>query len=190
MDQFNSNTYKKQGVMQEFYHSCFGKLIILAVISFILLIIAIMTVPSDDVMRIQMEDNIRQCLIDNDSIHGDALDETINNIGNTFTYADSAGVNQEMLATFKKYNKLEIFRHTLYSTAYIFNNLHPEGVRVGLGLFNFVIPMLYYNEFVMSTGAVRGDYNQKLIRDTYVPDEYVGDNPNLKPYHYEGNPDN
>ena len=189
MDQFNTNTYKKQGVMQEFLHSCFGKLLIFFIIALILLIIAIMTVPSTDVMRAEMNDNIRQCLIDNDSIHGDGLDETIHNIGRTFTYADSAAVNQEMLNTFHKYNKLEIYRHALFTTAYLYNNLNPEGIRIGLGLYNTVISMLYYNDFVMSTGAVRGNYNEQLIKDTDVPDEYIGENPNLKPYHYQGNPD-
>ena len=33
MDQFNTNTYKKQGVMQEFLHSCFGKLLIFFIIA-------------------------------------------------------------------------------------------------------------------------------------------------------------
>ena len=190
MEQFNSNTYKKQGVTQEFLHSCVGKLIILAIVSVILTVIAIMTVPTEDEMRFQMEDNIRQCIIDNDSILGDGLDESINNFGYIFTYADSTEVNQELLQTFNKYNKMQIFRHALYSTAYLFNNLHPEGVRIGLGIFNGVIPMLHWDDFVMSTGAVRGDYNKRLIRDTYLPDEFVGENPNLKPYHYQGNPDN
>jgi hypothetical protein len=94
-----------------------------------------------------------------------------------------------MLDTFHKYNKLEIYRHVLFTTAYLYNNLNPEGIRVGLGLYNTVISMLYYNDFVMSTGAVRGNYNEQLIKDTDVPDEYIGENPNLKPYHYQGNPD-
>jgi hypothetical protein len=40
----------------------------------------------------------------------------------------------------------------------------------------------------MNTGAVRGDYNQKLI-NTPVPEMYTGDNPNIQPFHYKGNPD-
>ena len=43
MDQFNRDTYKRDTVFQEFYHSCMGKLIILGVILFILFIIGIMT---------------------------------------------------------------------------------------------------------------------------------------------------
>jgi hypothetical protein len=42
----------------------------------------------------------------------------------------------------------------------------------------------------MNLGPVRGKYNQRLIQDVAVPDEYIGDNPNIKPYHYQGNPDN
>ena len=28
MDQFNSDTYKKQGIVQEFFNSCLGKIVI------------------------------------------------------------------------------------------------------------------------------------------------------------------
>ena len=33
------------------------------------------------------------------------------------------------------------------------------------------------------------DYNKKLIKDQPVPDLYTGDNPNIQPFHYKGNPD-
>lgn len=41
----------------------------------------------------------------------------------------------------------------------------------------------------MNTGAVRGDYGRRLIQDVVVPDDYMGDNPNVQPFHYKGNPD-
>jgi hypothetical protein len=50
----------------EFTNSCLGKLFVLAVIIIILLIAAALTVPSEEEMRTQMEDNIRECLQDND----------------------------------------------------------------------------------------------------------------------------
>jgi len=186
MDQFN----KKQSLANEFTHSCLGKIIILAIVMFILSIVAIMTAPKEEVMIAYAEDNIRQCLQDNDSIKGDAIDDAVSNIGRTFTVADSTLDNKEMVEACKKYNKIEAYRHTLYSTARIRNNRYPEGVRVGIGIFGLVISTICYDDLVLDLGPVRGKYNEPLIKDAAVPDPYLGENPYIKPYHYQGNPDN
>lgn len=190
MEQFNRNTYKKQSIFEEFYHSCLGKAIILAILALLLGIVAIMSVPNESIMMVETEDNVRQCLQDNDSIKGDVIDEIVWNIGRTFSQADTTFDNKEVLEACWKYNKIETYNHTFYSTARIRNNTHTEGVRVGFGIFGIVISTVYYSDLVMNLGPVRGKYNQRLIQDVVVPDEYIGDNPNIKPYHYQGNPDN
>lgn len=190
MEQFNRNTYKKQSVFQEFYRSCLGKIIILAAVLLIMTIVAIMTVPIETVMLKETEDNILQCLQDNDSIKGDIIDEIVWNMVRSCTDADSTFDNKEVIDACWKYNKIEAYRHTLYSTARIRNSTHPEGVRVGFGIFGFVISTVYYTDLVLDLGPVRGKYNQRLIQDTAIPDSYIGDNPNIKPYHYKGDPDN
>ncbi|MBP3786876.1 MAG: hypothetical protein IJG07_02750 [Prevotella sp.] len=190
MEQFNRNTYKKQSIFEEFYHSCLGKAIILAILALLLGIVAIMSVPNESIMMVETEDNVRQCLQDNDSIKGDVIDEIVWNIGRTFSQADTTFDNKEVLEACWKYNKIETYSHTFYSTARIRNNTHTEGVRVGFGIFGIVISTVYYSDLVMNLGPVRGKYNQRLIQDVVVPDEYIGDNPNIKPYHYQGNPDN
>ena len=85
MEQFNQNTYKKPNLFQEFYHSCLGKVVILAIIMLIMAIIAIMSVPSYEKTMRETEDNIRQCLQDNDSIKGDLIDEIVMNVGRSFS---------------------------------------------------------------------------------------------------------
>lgn len=189
MEQFNRNTYKRQSVAQEFYNSCLGKIIILAVVTVVLLIVAIATVPSDEVMTTEMEDNIRECLQDNDSIRGDAIDAFVDNLSNIFTEADTLRDNQEVMKAYRKYNRLRIYRHTCYSTARIHNNMNPEGIRVGWGFFGIVVPTVVYSDLLLNVGPARGDYNKRLIRDVAIPDEYAGENPNVTPYHYKGNPD-
>ena len=189
MEQFNRNAYKKQSIFEEFYHSCLGKAIILAILALLLGIVAIMSVPNESIMMVETEDNVRQCLQDNDSIKGDVIDEIVWNIGRTFSQADTTFDNKEVLEACWKYNKIETYSHTFYSTARIRNNTHTEGVRVGFGIFGIVISTVYYSDLVMNLGPVRGKYNQRLIQDVVVPDEYIGDNPNIKPYHYKGNPD-
>lgn len=190
MEQFNRNNYKKQNFMEQFFHSCLGKMVIFVVIVLALLVVAIITVPSKDVMMTEMEDNIRECVQDNDSIRGDAIDAFIDNFCNIFTEADTTFNDREVMKAYRKYNKLAVYDHTLFRTALLHSGMHPEGIRVGFGLFGVVIPTVAYSDLVLTIGPVRGNYNEKLLDDVgSQPDDYVGDNPNIKPYHYQGNPD-
>jgi hypothetical protein len=190
MDQFNRNNYKKESIFQAFFNSCLGKLVILGIVALILLIIGVMTVPNNEIMMAEMDDNIRQCLQANDSIRGDLIDDIVNNASNMFTIADSSMDDREIIATYYKYNDLRIYPHAFYSVARLHNNIHPEGVRVGLGIFGMVIPTVYYTDLLLRTIVVRRNYNEKLIPDTPIDtDDDLGENPNLNPYHYKGNPD-
>ena len=172
MEPTNRSTYKKQSMASEFTNSCLGKLVILAGTLFILLIASILTIPSDEEMQAQMEDNIRECIQDNFEKRCDPVDEVF-----------------KILAIFNRNNKLEIYRHTIFCTARITNNLHPDGMREGIGIFGCVIPFLNYEDFLMTEGNVRGKQQDKLIKDGGIPEMDLGDNPMLKPYHYKGNPD-
>lgn len=188
MDQFNNNTYKKRSPLQEFTNSCGGKVIILLALSLILSVVAILTVPSERKTIAATEDNIRQCLQDNDSIPSDAIDEIVANISRTFSEADTTVNDKERVDTYHKYNRLEFYNHILFSTARIVNNTHPQGVRAGWGIFGLVISTIYYEDLIMTNGPARGKYNEKLL-PTELPDDYNGENPMLKPYHYKGNPE-
>ncbi len=189
MEPTNRSSYKKQSMTSEFTNSCLGKLIILAVIIVILLIVALMTVPSEAEMQAQMEDNIHECLQDNFETRCDPVDEVFNNIRRPFTEADTTFNDKEIVEIFNRNNKLEIYRHTLFSTARISNNLHTEGLREGIGIFGIVIPFLNYEDFLMTEGNVRGKNHDRIMPSNSVPEMDLGDNPMLKPYHYKGNPD-
>ena len=60
-----------------FLHSCLGKFVILAIILLVLFIIAVLTKPTDQEMRDEMNDNIMQCMEQNDSIRGDQIDDFV-----------------------------------------------------------------------------------------------------------------
>ena len=188
MEQFNRDTYKKETVFQEFYHSCLGKIIILAVLALILFVVGVMTLPTEAAIQAEVYDNVHQCLQDNDSTKNDDLDEFFANIVRTFSEADTTLTNQEALKCYKHYNTVSVFNHTAFSTAYIFNTQNPQGVRVGIGVFGMVVSTLRYSDLVLDLGPVRGEYNERLV-PAPATDEYFGDNPHLKPYHYKGNPD-
>ena len=189
MDQFNRDVYKKETLAQQFFGSCLGKIITFVVLAVILMVLAIMTVPSDRMVEWQMEDNIRELLQDNDSIKGDDIDQALNNFSNIFTHADTTVNDKEIMGVYHKYNTLQVHRHALYSTARVYNNLHPDGVRVGIGLFTIVIPTVNLSDLLLEVAPVRGDYNKRLVPEMGLPEQDLGENPNLKPYHYKGNPD-
>ncbi|MBR1688078.1 MAG: hypothetical protein IJ710_06030 [Prevotella sp.] len=179
MYQPDRGTYKKQSFLQMFYHSCLGKFIILLAFIVLLLVVAHVTVPSEEKMRTEMADDIRECIQENDSIQGDKLDDAVGNFFRIFTTADTTANDRELLDAFYKYNRIEIFRHGLYATARIHNNYRPEGTRVGFGIFGIVIPTVNFNDLLMRVGPLRKDYNQRLIKTTYGNDEYFGENPDL-----------
>lgn len=166
-------------------HSCLGKLVILGVIVVVLLIIAYQTRPSVVTMQDEMMDNIVQCIQDNDSLKTDKIDDAIHNVGYIFTRADSV-IDPSVIGAFHKYNRLESTEHSLYSTSRIYNNIHPSGVRVGIGLFGIVVPTVNYSDLLLRIGPIHKGYGTKI--KTYIKDEYFGDNPNVEEFHYQGDP--
>ncbi len=189
MEQFNKNVYKKQGLVDEFTGSCLGKLIILGAFIIGMCFLAIISVPSTDMMFSEADDNIRQCIQDNIEKKGDIVDEMVWNIGRTFSSADSTFDNKEIMEALEKYNTIDVFRHSLYSTARVSNSTHPEGVRIAVGIFGFVISTIQYNDMVLDVGPVRGNYDDHLIKPVPIPDDYMGDTTNVNTYHYQNNPD-
>lgn len=194
MDQFNSvnsDSYKKKNILQEFFHSCLGKIVIFLGVLLVLYIFAIITVPTKKMMLEEAFDNIQECLQDNDSIKADEIDEFINNISRTISVADTTKTNKEVLNTFLKYNTLMVYSHLGFKTVHIVNGIYPQGERIGIGIFQTVISTVNYNDLVVTTGAVRGDYNKQLNAPVEVPDSlYTGENPNVQPYHYQGDTEN
>ena len=212
MEQFNRKTYKKQTALEEFRHSCLGKIVILLVLFVVLLLIAMVTRPTDSMMQWQTEDNIRECLQASDSIQSDIIDDYVGNVGRVFTHADPMKTDTAQWNTFLRHNRLVVYQHLGYKTAYIYNNVHPQGVRVGIGLFGIVFPTVKYSDLLMNTDAVRGEYGQQLIRKTpAASDAATSDEPSasdepadnsassdestadpatsVQPYHYNGSPE-
>ena len=185
MDQNKKSFRTNESLFHSFLHSCLGKIIILAGIIAVLLLIAHITVPGREEMTEETEDNIRQCIMANDSLPTDKIDDFINNIGYTFTHADST-FDVEIWRTFNKYNRLEYHEHPFYSTMHIHNNFRPEGTRVSIGIFGLVIPTVNYNDFLLRVGPIHKGYDRVLIKNTYIEEEYFGENPGIKEYHYHG----
>ena len=190
MDQTSNGNFKKnESPIQAFYHSCLGKIAILIGILILLFIVAIMTKPTQEEMEMEMVDNILQCIQANDSIQGDDIDDQVNNMNSVFSRADTAKINKELLTSLKKNNKLEIYNHSFFRTAYIINNIHPAGVRVGIGMFSVVYPTVLYKDLLLNVGPMQKNYKDGVIRSTIVKPADLGTNPAVKPFHYQGDPD-
>ena len=190
MDQTSNGGFKKnESPFQAFYHSCLGKIAILIGILILLFIVAIMTKPTQEEMEMEMVDNILQCIQANDSIQGDDIDDQVNNMNSVFSRADTAKINKELLTSLKKNNKLEIYNHSFFRTAYIINNIHPAGVRVGIGMFSVVYPTVLYKDLLLNVGPMQKKYKDGVIRTGTINNHDLGTNPAVKPYHYQGDPD-
>lgn len=190
MDQTSNGNFKKnESPIQAFYHSCLGKIAILIGILILLFIVAIMTKPTQEDMEMEMVDNILQCIQANDSIQGDDIDDQVNNMNSVFSRADTAKINKELLTSLKKNNKLEIYNHSFFRTAYIINNIHPAGVRVGVGMFSVVYPTVLYKDLLLNVGPMQKKYKDGVISTGTINNHDLGTNPAVKPYHYQGDPD-
>ena len=188
MDQTSNGGYKKtETPFQAFYHSCLGKIAIFGGILVILFIVGLMTKPTQQEMEMEMVDNILQCIQANDSIQGDDIDDQVNNLNSVFSRADTAKINKELLTSLKKNNRLEIYNHSFFRTAYILNNIYPQGVRVGM--FGVVYPTVIYKDLLLNVGPMQKNYKDGVIRSTIVKPADLGTNPAVKPFHYQGDPD-
>lgn len=168
MQQTDRGRYRTQESLgSQFLHSCLGKLFILGAFVGVLLVIALFTVPDEETMMAEMDDNIRQCIEANDSIKTDWIDDAVNNIGYIFTEADSIP-DQELIDNFNKFNKLEYYKHTFYATTLLHNNYKPEGIRAGVGIFGIVIPTVNFNDFLFRLGPMHRGYDQKPVRSTII----------------------
>ena len=190
MDQTSTGGFKQnESALQAFYHSCLGKITILAGILILLFIVGIMTKPTQEEMEMEMVDDILQCIQANDSIQGDGIDDQVNNLSSVFSRADTAKINKELLVSLKKNNRLEIYNHSFFRTAYIINNIHPAGVRVGVGMFGVVYPTVLYKDLLLNVGPMQKKYKDGVIRTGTINTHDLGTNPDVKPYHYQGDPD-
>lgn len=179
MSQTQNRNYKThETLVQQVWHSCLGKIILLVVIGAVLLIIAHFNIPSEEQMKAETTDNIYQCLLDNDSIRTDDIDDAVHNMSYIFTTADTVP-NEDVVASFEKFNELKYYRHAFHATMLIHNNIHPEGVTAGIGILGFVIPTVNYSDMLLRTGIMHKGYDQKVIRRVTVGSESFGSDPEL-----------
>ena len=183
----------EQNFFQRLLSNKSGRIIFIIGILVVILLFVYISAPTKKEMVREATDNVMECLLDNNGYRGDATDDFVHNLGYTFSEADTTEIAPEIIETFHKYNEVVPHRHLFYSTAYIHNNLHPEGIRVGVGFLGFIFSTVQYKDLLLDVEPVHKGYEQKLIDITSLPtaeETDLGTNPNITEYHYEANPEN
>ncbi|MGN0280759.1 MAG: hypothetical protein ACI4B3_00470 [Prevotella sp.] len=179
MQQTDRGQYqKRQPFVDLFLRSCLGKVIIIAVLTGIILLIAQSTVPTKAKMEQEMNNDIQQCIEECQGNAADDSDDLVRNAKAVFIHGDSIA-DTEAMETFWKHNRIEYYPHTFFITAYLYNNAIPNGKRAGVGIFGMVIPMLKYSDFIMRMMPLRKDYNQRIIKNQFSIDSNPENDPDF-----------
>ena len=177
--QTNKSEYHKDTLAAEIKKSCLAKVIMLVAVMLLLMLSAKLTIPSDEQMMYGTLDGVCQCIQDSHGVPGDKSDDIVRNGIATVSHETDSAKKDTILADFKKFNRVEIYHHTFFSTAYIISNFNSRGARAAVGIFGLVIPTVNFNDFVLRNGPIRKEYNQRIIKQTITSDTYMGDNPDL-----------
>lgn len=177
--QTNKSEYHKETLAAEIKKSCLAKVIMLVAVMLLLMLSAKLTIPSDEQMMYGTLDGVCQCIQDSHGVPGDKSDDIVRNSIATVSHETDSAKKDTILADFKKFNRVEIYHHTFFSTAYIISNFNSRGARAAVGIFGLVIPTVNFNDFVLRNGPIRKEYNQRIIKQTITSDTYMGDNPDL-----------
>jgi len=177
--QSNKGGLAKDSLATQFVRSCFGKIVILIAFIALVLIFAKMTIPSDEKMEFGTFDGVYHCIVESHGVPGDKSDDIVRNTIATFSHETDSLKKDSVLEDFNKFNRLETYHHTFFSTTYIISNFNSNGARAAVGIFGMVIPTVNFNDFVLRNGPVRKDYNQKILKQSITSDTYMGDNPDL-----------
>ena len=177
--QTNKSEYHKETLAAEIKKSCLAKVIMLVAVMLLFMLSAKLTIPSDEQMMYGTLDGVCQCIQDSHGVPGDKSDDIVRNGIATVSHETDSAKKDTILADFKKFNRVEIYHHTFFSTAYIISNFNSRGARAAVGIFGLVIPTVNFNDFVLRNGPIRKEYNQRIIKQTITSDTYMGDNPDL-----------
>ena len=117
------NYRNQETVKSAFFHSCLGKLTILGGILILILAIAYSTNPTEQEMAVEMEDNVMQCLEENDLAFRETRLTTTSTTRAHLTKADTTKIFPDLIQSYRALNLMEIYHHSLYTTSYLFNNM-------------------------------------------------------------------
>lgn len=106
----------------------------------ILAVIAHFTMPSDEKMIDKAEDEIMEFVTDNAKKLGNKLSSGIGDFASLLMLSDD--VSNSVKSRVLKDNRLVVKDHWLWKTVEVVNDKHPDGTRIGFGVFGFTFVKL------------------------------------------------
>ena len=171
MRQADRGTYEKDSYSKELGRSCLFKIFKLGGVIILLLIIAILTVPTEKRMKKGAFDAVVLCILGDLVGEQDRADDFARNMSSMVTRLDSTSNNIEQVVTFSKLNTMEVYNHLFYSTLYIHNSARPQGVRVAIGIFGLVIPTVGSNDFLLNIEPMQFEKKDRILGRPVEPGE-------------------
>lgn len=171
MRQADRGTYEKDSYSKELGRSCLFKIFKLGGVIILLLIIAILTVPTEKRMKKGAFDAVVLCILGDLVGEQDRADDFARNMSSMVTRLDTTSNNIEQVVTFSKLNTMEVYNHLFYSTLYIHNSARPQGVRVAIGIFGLVIPTVGSNDFLLNTEPMQFENKDRILGRPAEPGE-------------------
>lgn len=101
----------------------------------VLAVIAHFTMPSDEKMIAKAEDEIMEFVTDNARKLGNKLSSGIGDLASLLFLSDD--VSNSVKSRVLKDNRLVVKDHWLWKTVEVVNDKHPDGTRIGFGVFGF-----------------------------------------------------
>ena len=147
----------------------------------LLLIIAILTVPTEKRMKKGAFDAVVLCILGDLVGEQDRADDFARNMSSMVTRLDSTSNNIEQVVTFSKLNTMEVYNHLFYSTLYIHNSARPQGVRAAIGIFGLVIPTVGSNDFLLNIEPMQFENRNRVLGRPVEP----GEAPQSDPLDYD-----
>ena len=181
MRQADRGTYEKDSYSKELGRSCLFKIFKLGGVIILLLIIAILTVPTEKRMKKGAFDAVVLCILGDLVGEQDRADDFARNMSSMVTRLDSTSNNIEQVVTFSKLNTMEVYNHLFYSTLYIHNSARPQGVRAAIGIFGLFIPTVGSNDFLLNIEPMQFENRNRILGRPVEP----GEAPQSDPLDYD-----
>lgn len=147
----------KKSPLQSIAIGCLFLLIFYGGIAGIILIVAHLTIPSDERMERAIIKDVQACVEDKAVSVSGLFGEEASALTSMFLATDASA--QSINENYQKYNATVIKRSWFWSVGKIYNCNSPNGVNVCFGMFGIVIPYVDWEDFAL-TDSGKGAYER------------------------------
>ena len=182
MSQIDRGTYVRDKNRSGLKRGCLGKSLKLGGVALALILVAILTVPSQERMEREVNNAVTLCILANIAGFQDNSDDVVRNMTAMISTLDTAAVKTDQVKVFKQMNQVRIYRHTFYTTARMHHLGRPDGVRVAFGFLGLVIPTVTQMDYILRSEPMRKDYGNRVLGGKPTQDVLDNYDDNYNPF--------